>query len=77
MNAKSFGEIIKERRIELGYTQTELAKVLEVSQQHYSNWENEVWLPSAKNVKKLSNLLKIESSVLVNAIALELANRLV
>ena len=36
---------IRERRKRLGWTQAELARELDISQPHLSNWERGVWSP--------------------------------
>lgn len=47
---------IKECRLELKYNQPELARVLKVSKQTVSNWENGNRTPDADTLLKLSDL---------------------
>lgn len=49
---------IKKARIELGYSQLELAKLLQVSQQVISAYEQGTRMPSLQIAVKLSEILK-------------------
>ena len=49
---------IKKARIELGYSQLELAKMLQVSQQVISAYEQGTRVPSLQIAVKLSEILK-------------------
>lgn len=49
---------IKKARIELGYSQLELAKMLQVSQQVISAYEQGTRMPSLQIAVKLSEILK-------------------
>lgn len=49
---------IKKARIELGYSQLELAKLLQVSQQVISAYEQGTRIPSLQIAVKLSEILK-------------------
>lgn len=48
---------IKERREELGMTQTELAEKVGVDQSSVAYWESGRYLPSTANLLKLSQVL--------------------
>lgn len=50
----------KERRLELGLTQRQVAKDVGVSLFTVSNWEQGVTTPSPVNLVKLKKVLKIE-----------------
>lgn len=50
----------KERRLELGLTQPQVAKIVGVSIFTVRNWEQGVTTPSADNLIKLKKVLKIE-----------------
>ena len=48
----------KEARIKAGYSQTQLAKLLEVTQPAISHWESGDWIPLGKYRLKIERLLK-------------------
>jgi len=57
---KSIGQVIRERRLELGYTVTQLAKQLGVTSQAVSNWERVPDRePSKEHLPRLADLLGI------------------
>ena len=49
-----------------GYTQSEIAEMLEVSRQSVSNWELGTILPSTSRLKKLSNLYSVPLETLLD-----------
>ena len=49
-----------------GYTQSEIAEILEVSRQSVSNWELGTILPSTSRLKKLSELYSVPLETLLN-----------
>ena len=49
------GDRIKELREDKGYTQTELANILQVSRQSLSNYENEIVEPNINTVIKMAD----------------------
>ena len=51
---------IKEKRIELGLKQTDVAKAVGVSLAAYRLWELEVGKPNKENMKKLKTVLQME-----------------
>lgn len=58
--SKTIGQKIKERREQLGLTQSELAKKLGISQNTVNGYENKNWKnPSAKVVFKLACTLSV------------------
>jgi len=56
----NYGSIIKERRIELGLTQEELAKKINEKKSLISKIEKEEILPDEKILKKLEKFLKVK-----------------
>ncbi|HFU3800365.1 TPA: XRE family transcriptional regulator [Streptococcus suis] len=53
------GKRLKERRITLGYSQSELADKLHINRSSYFNWENEKTKPNQSNLKQLVILLDV------------------
>ena len=53
------GKRLKERRITLGYSQSELADKLHINRSSYFNWENEKTKPNQSNLKQLAILLDV------------------
>lgn len=51
---------IKEKRLELKMTQTDVAKEVGVSLAAYRLWELEVGKPNEENMKKLKTVLQME-----------------
>ena len=49
------GDRIKELREDKGYTQTELANILQVSRQSLSNYENEIVEPNINTLIKMAD----------------------
>lgn len=60
MNQQKIGNLIKIRRQELGLTQNELAKMINVSDKAVSKWESGNGMPDISNLKALSNALNIK-----------------
>lgn len=60
----SIGSRIKERRLELGFTQPELAKMLGVSKGSVGNYECDVSAPNEKILIKLFDILKCDANFL-------------
>jgi len=59
-------KFLKERRTQLGLTQAEIAKKLGYScSQYISNMERAQCHPPAKDIKKLSKILRVNSSTLI------------
>ena len=54
---------IKAKRIELGFTQTDVAKAVGVSLAAYRLWELEAGKPNKENMKKLIEVLKLKERV--------------
>lgn len=61
----TLSERIKERRLLLGYNQPELAKIMNVSKQTVSNWENGNRTPDAETLSKLSDLFSVSVDFLL------------
>lgn len=54
-----FTERLKELRKEKGYTQEQMANILEIGQSTYAKWENDRTEPSFENLIKLADLLEV------------------
>lgn len=63
---EKLGETIKELRVERGFTQPQLAKLVGVSNGMISVWENNINEPKASYVKKLATVLGVTSDYLLN-----------
>lgn len=63
--SNTLSERIKERRLLLGYNQPELAKVMNISKQTVSNWENGNRTPDAETLSKLSDLFSVSVDFLL------------
>lgn len=67
--------IVKQRRLELGLTQQELAKETGLSRQHISNIERGIFAPSLETIIYLNHALKINIVQLLEwAIQLSVVN---
>lgn len=55
----SIGEVLKERRIELGIKQEDLAEQMDVTVQTVSKWERGKTEPKASQVAKMAKILKL------------------
>jgi transcriptional regulator with XRE-family HTH domain len=65
--SKSIGEMIKDRREEMGLTQLDCAKHLHLSSPQYiSNIERGLCFPSLETVVKLAEILKMDGHKLVD-----------
>ena len=62
IEVKTFGDLIKKKRLELGLTQKELAKKLYVSQEIVYLWERRHGKPNDENLKKLNKILRISNT---------------
>lgn len=60
------GEKLKNIREEKGYSQAEVAKLLNISRVSYFNWENGKTKPNQKNLTLLSRLLGVEETYFVS-----------
>lgn len=60
------GEKLKNIREEKGYSQAEVAKLLNISRVSYFNWENGKTKPNQKNLNHLSRLLGVEETYFVS-----------
>jgi len=54
---KEFGEHLKETRVQFGYTQEDLAKLLGVKRQTLSSWEQGVTTPDVATILKLKEVV--------------------
>jgi hypothetical protein len=56
---KVFSERLKELRKKRGYTQSELAKYMNMRQGSYTKWETGMTEPRIENLIKLADLLEV------------------
>lgn len=61
----TFGQKIKYRRKQLGYTQTELAERVHTTQPYVSNLEKDRFNPSMKMIRNISTALNISVDYLL------------
>ncbi|MBE7068729.1 MAG: helix-turn-helix transcriptional regulator [Clostridiales bacterium] len=59
------GETIKDLRIEKGYTQPQLAKLVGVSNGIISIWENNINEPKATYIKRLATIFGVSADYLL------------
>jgi len=64
---KSFGEFLKQRRLEKKLTQKELAKLLFVTESAVSKWEKNISHPDITLLPKLSEILEVTEHELITA----------
>lgn len=57
----SMGRFLKNKRVDSGLTQSELADKLVLSSQMVSNWERGLCAPPSNCIKKLTKILSIDS----------------
>ena len=67
MDQKKTGAFIKQKRIEAGLTQQEIAERLGVGNKTVSRWETGVYMPDISLLAPLADLLGVEVSELLNA----------
>lgn len=67
---KNIGDRIKERRKQLGYTQKELAKIINTAQTHISELENSNRQPSVDTLKRLAEALETTVDTLAGELSL-------
>ena len=58
------GDKIRERRLELGMTQSQVAKLTNIKKHTISNYENNVSAPNENNIFKLMEVLKCDANYL-------------
>lgn len=63
----SFGEFLKERRLEKGLTQKELSRLLYVSESAVSKWEKDVAHPDITLLPKLAEILGVTEHELITS----------
>lgn len=68
---KSIGQIIKKARENKGISQNELAKILHVTRQAVSNWENNHNLPDSYILVNLCQILDLNLNIFLNDINFE------
>lgn len=66
MNNNISGELIKRKREELGLTQLQLSKKLNVFEKTISKWETKRGLPDIGILEKLSEVLQVSVQDLLN-----------
>ena len=67
MSKKTMGEIICNRRKELGLTQRELAEKLNVTDKAVSKWERDLSCPDINTIPRVAEELNISLEELMNA----------
>jgi len=65
---ETFGGRVRARRLELGMTQNEVARRMEIQVVQISNWERDTCLPKLSMVLRLSRALEIPPGELVDGI---------
>ena len=60
-----FGDKLKDLRKEKKLTQKEVANILSVPQQTYSNWENNTREPKIETIKTIAEFYKVSSDYLL------------
>jgi transcriptional regulator with XRE-family HTH domain len=65
LNKKSFGRRVVQYREEAGYSQDQLAELIDVSKNFISYIERGIKMPSLENYVKLVNALNISSDILL------------
>ena len=71
---KSAGDVIKSRRLELGYSVTQVAKKLGVTSQAVSNWEGIPGrVPSKELLPKIANILGVRVDELLGSTEVRLS----
>lgn len=63
---KEVGERLKESRKQAGYTQAEVAKIMHMTQQQYSRFENGVYELNYAQIVDLCKLFDISADFLFN-----------
>ena len=66
MDEKKFSDVILELRKENGLTQQELADKLNITDKAVSKWERGLSYPDITSISKLSKILGVESSYLID-----------
>ena len=61
----SFGETIKRLRKEKGFTQDQLANLLNVTPQAISRWENNSAMPDISQLVPLANVFRVSTDTLL------------
>lgn len=64
-----FSQRLKELRKENGYTQTQLAEILEVGRTNISNWENKVCVPDLDTIAKLAAIFHVKADYLLGSVS--------
>lgn len=66
MDDNKFGNYIKKRRIELGFTQESVAAAMYISKQSVSNWELGKTIPTRANITRLAIKLDVSKNDLLD-----------
>lgn len=73
----SLGKMLKERRIELGIQQMDIAKKLGYgSAQFVSNWERGISNPPPKAIKRLAKILELDPEIIYDEMERSFSKRL-
>jgi len=76
MKSNTIGSIVKELRIEKGYNQTQLAKMVGVTGAYISQIETGKWTPSAKLLGNIMKAPKLTKKAVVNTNNTKVANQI-
>ena len=63
---KVFSERLKELRLKKGYTQEQIANILEIGQSAYAKWENDRTEPSFENLSMLACIFDVSIDFLLS-----------
>ncbi len=63
---KKFCENLRESRKSLGYTQKQVAEILQVVESCYANWEQGRTEPNIETLRKLSQIFDVTIDELIN-----------
>ena len=64
---KEFGDMIRQARKSMGYSQNDLAKMLHVTQGAVSQWENNITQPDSDQIFAISSVLSISLDAIVSS----------
>lgn len=62
----NLGKLLKEKRMQLGYTQSEVGEKLAIHTQFVSNWERGLCAPPNHSFQKIISLFKLDRTQLAD-----------
>lgn len=71
MNTNAFAQLLKERRQELNYSQSKVAKLCYICKSTYNHYERGLRAPSLESALKISHVLKLDPLTVLKALVLE------